>query len=86
MLQHNNAGGPEAAADRVRAKFGEELRGAIHSALDDMRANFADVTSQGPNAYAEQMMIDHPELDLITLRADAVVAVTAFHEGLFPPQ
>jgi Nucleotidyl transferase AbiEii toxin, Type IV TA system len=83
VLQHNNAGGPEAAADRVRAKFGEELTGAIRSALDDMRGNFADVTSQGPIAYAEQMLIDHPELDLTTLRADAVVAVVDFHDRLF---
>jgi len=86
VLQHNNAGGPEAAADRVRAKFGEELTGAIRSALDDMRGNFANATSQGPTAYAEQMLIDHPELDLTTLRADAVVAVADFHDRLFQPQ
>lgn len=35
------------------------------------------------SAYAEQMHLDHPDLDAATLAADAVLAVEAFHRRLF---
>jgi hypothetical protein len=50
--------------------------------LADLRANFRDTTAQGPRAYAAQMLVDHPELDEITLLADAVTAVEEFHRAL----
>jgi hypothetical protein len=52
------------------------------SALDDLRANFAVSDAQGPAAYASQFALDHPGLDAAQLRADAVVAVRAFHADL----
>ena len=46
--------------------------------------NFAAPGSQHPEAYAEQMIIDHIDLDRATLLADAVIAVETFHDRLFP--
>ena len=34
--------------------------------------------AQGPRAYAQQMAIDHPEVDRATALADAVTAVESF--------
>lgn len=78
VLLNNDAGGPPEAAAAVIRRFGDEL-GSIRTALDDLHANFADPAAQGPQAYAEQMLIDHPELDHTTLLADAVIAVETFH-------
>lgn len=81
VLLHNDAGGPEEAALAVVAKFGGEL-GAVRTALDDLLANFGTLDAQGPRAYADQMTIDHPDLDRATLLADAVLAVETFHTRL----
>jgi len=83
VLLHNEAGGPEEAAQAVRARFGGELLGATRTTLNDLVANFSEPASQGPQAYASQMMADHPELDRVTVTAEAVVAVKAFHQLLF---
>lgn len=77
VLLHNDAGGPEAAAYAVLDRFGEELA-RVRTALDDLAANFAAPDAQGPRAYAQQMAIDHPEVDRATALADAVTAVEAF--------
>jgi hypothetical protein len=82
VLLHNDAGGPAAAAAAVQARFGSELIGSIRTALDDLAANFQSPSSQGPQAYAAQMLLDHPELDEITVLADAVLAVEEFHAVL----
>jgi len=79
VLLHNDAGGPQDAARAVLDQFGDELA-RVRTALDDLLANFAAPDAQGPTAYAEQMTIDHPELDTTTLLADAVVAVETFHD------
>lgn len=84
VLLHNDQGGPIEAAARVRQCFGAELRGEVRNTLDDLDANFATVDAQGPHAYAEQMVVDHPGEDPVQLRADAVTAVQAFHSELFP--
>jgi hypothetical protein len=84
VLLHNDAGGPTAAAAAVKARFGGELVGSIRTALDDLAANFQSPDAQGPQAYAAQMLLDHPELDEATVLADAVVAVEEFTLGLFP--
>lgn len=81
VLQHNDLGGPEAAARAVLEKFGAETR-AFRSGLDDLLANFADRDAQGPRAYAGQMLIDHPKLESATLLADAVVSVRAFFDEI----
>ena len=83
VLIHNDAGGVVQAVERVREQFEEDLA-AMRSTLDDLLANFTNEADQGPRAYAEQMSIDHPELDRPTLSADAVVAIGDFHRGLFP--
>jgi len=81
VLLHNDAGGPNAAATRVRAQFDSELA-AARTALDDLAANFATPDAQGTRAYVRQMRVDHPELDLTTLTADAILAIGEFHRGL----
>jgi hypothetical protein len=81
VLQHNDIGGPQAAAKAVREKFGAETR-AFRTGLDDLLANFADRDAQGPRAYAGQMLIDHPDLERTTLLADAVVSVQAFFDEI----
>lgn len=78
VLLHNDAGGPEAAAALVLDRFGDDLAGSIRTGIDDLRANFADTTAQGPTAYADQTLLDHPDLDRGTVAADAVVAVGRF--------
>lgn len=83
VLAHNEAGGPREAAETVIAKFDDE-RSSMRTAMDDLMANFANPTVQGPTAYAQQMRIDHPELDDATLRADAVVSMQTFYRMLFP--
>lgn len=83
VLLHNDRGGPGPAAEAVRAFFGADLVGSVRTSLDDLVANFGGPRNQGPTAYAEQMLIDHPELDMATLAADAVLAVEAFHQDLF---
>lgn len=86
VLLHNDAGGPSAAAAKVRDRFADDLL-TIHTALDDLRANFEAPNAQGAQAYVRQMRIDHPELDPLSLAADAVVAVQEFHRSLrFPAQ
>lgn len=82
VLLHNDAGGPVDAAQAVLDRFPDDLT-TVRVALDDLQANFADPAAQGPQAYAAQMALDHPELDRPTILADAVVAVTAFHDHLF---
>ena len=84
VLLHNDAGGPTAAATQVRDQFADDLR-AVHTALNDLRANFEGPAAQGTLAYSAQMRIDHPELDPVILAADASVAVQEFHRSLWPP-
>jgi len=81
VLLHNDAGGTDAAAAAVRRRFPSEINGAARAALNELRANFHD--SQGPQAYAEQMLLDHPELDAPTLRADAVLGVERFYTAVY---
>lgn len=88
VLLHNNAGDSPAAAvaaaaQAVLSRFDDRLE-AMQVALNDLKANFADISSQGPRAYAEQLQIDHPEIEAQTARADAVTAVGTFHKILFP--
>lgn len=82
VLLHNDQGGVSEAAALVTGAFGDELVGGIRTALDDLHANFTDLLAQGPQAYAEQMLVDHPELDAATLLADAVTAIDQFHRAV----
>lgn len=78
VLLYNDAGGVEAAADIVLARFGSELA-SVRTALDDLRDNFADVAAQGAVAYADEMLGNHPDLEHRALLADGVTAVGEFH-------
>lgn len=77
VLLHNDQGGPEQAALRALGLFRGDID-LLRSSLGDLRANFADPRAQGPVAYAEQLLVDHPDLDGAALRADAVLAVGAW--------
>jgi len=81
VLLHNDRGGPKAAAQRVLDLFRGHI-GILRNALKDLQANFGASDAQGPSAYSEQMLVDHPELETITLRADAMLAVEAFCSAL----
>jgi hypothetical protein len=78
VLLHNDTGGPQAAAERVLEKFRADLRGGTRTSLLELRANFTNPTDQGPRAYADQMRVEHPELNRATLLTDAVLAVELF--------
>lgn len=79
VLLHNDAGGPDASAEAVIERFGT-LTGPMRTAVIELAANFSTPDDQGPRAYADQMMIDHPDFDRRNLAADAVLAVRAFRE------
>lgn len=82
VLLHNDAGGPEEAAALIRERFEDALKGEILTALKDLRANFGTLSAQGPSAYASQMLLDHPGAAEADLRADAVLALSAFYDCL----
>jgi hypothetical protein len=84
VLLHNDHGGPEDATQRVLQLFRADLP-MLRTAIGDLSANFADPRTQGPQAYADQMLIDHPDLDAATLKADAVLAVRGFCDALEHP-
>ena len=77
VLIENDAGGPNDAATAVSSLVHGDTR-SYRTALDDLRSNFADLDAQGALAYADQMLVDHPDLDEATLRADALLAVQTF--------
>lgn len=81
VLIHNDAGGPEAAARAVTTRFGAVTAG-MKTMLDDLAANFREVTDQGPRAYVGQLLLDEPDLDRRAVLADAVLAVEAFCRDL----
>ncbi len=80
VLLHNDAGGPDQAAVAVLDHHEGQLTGSIRTAHEDLRANFTSPDAQGPIAYADQLLLDHPELDRVVVLADAVVAVNRFCE------
>jgi hypothetical protein len=82
VLLHNDDGGPIAAAQRVRDRFGQALVGATHTALGELAANFTDATAQASSAYASTMSDLHPDLDADVLANDAVAAVGDFVAAL----
>lgn len=82
VLLHNDLGGPAQAADAVIATFGEDALIALRTALAELAANFANPQSQGPIAYAEQFLLNHPDYDRSQAKADAVAAVGEFCDAL----
>jgi hypothetical protein len=47
VVLHNDGGGPEAAAARVRRVFAADLLGQTATALTELMANFFDANAQG---------------------------------------
>ncbi len=82
VLLHNDLGGPAGAARAIIERFSGDLRGETLSALTDLWANFATPRDQGPSAYAEQMLLDHPGGDPMVFAGDAVVAVQLLQDRL----
>jgi hypothetical protein len=82
VLLHNDDGGPIAAAQRVRDRFGAALVGLTETALGELAANFTNVDAQGSVAYATTMVGLHPALDYDVLANDAVAAVANFIAAL----
>jgi hypothetical protein len=82
VVLHNDAGGPTAAAARVREMFAADLVGQTATAFAELAANFADSNAQGSLAYAMTMVGLHPDLDADILANDAVAGITAFIEEL----
>ena len=80
VLMFNDAGGPTAAAAAVRRVLGPDTPGSVRTALDDLADNFTNPSDQGPQAYAEQLVADHVDLDYGSLLVDAVTAVRTFHK------
>ncbi len=80
VLLHNDAGGPQIAANTVLDRFGKVSSAAV--ALADLAANFADTNSQGSSAYAEQATLDDPTLAADVAATDAVLAVNTFTRAL----
>lgn len=78
VLLHNDLGGPAVAAKLVGERFGGRV-GGIHTALRDLRANFADQNAQGCQAYVRQMRGLYPMLDSTDLAVQAVTAVEIFY-------
>ena len=81
VLLNNEHGDALTAAALVREVFGEPT-GAIRTQLQDLRANFADSSTQGTSAYVNQITLDHPEVDPSTAAADAILAVGIFADNL----
>lgn len=82
VLLHNDLGGPIPAAQAVLAKFANEEMAASRTALAELAANFADTNAQGPKAYAEQFVIEHPDYGSDAAKADSIAAVQEFCETL----
>jgi len=82
VLLHNDQGGPAAAAQQTRDRFGDDLVGSTMTAIRELQANFGDTAAQGTIAYAQTMVDLHPELDGDVLVNDAVTAVAQFVERL----
>jgi hypothetical protein len=84
VLLQNDAGGPVAAAQAVTALFAKDLA-PLETKLRELKANFATTSSQGPRAYVDQMVQDHPEVDAPGAAADAMLAVGEFLRALSEP-
>lgn len=82
VLLHNDLGGPTEAARAVVEKFDGGALKASRTAFAELAANFVDPTAQGPLAYAEQFLVDHPDYDGSQAKADAVTAIAEFCEVL----
>jgi hypothetical protein len=82
VLLHNDLGSPTAAARAVIDTFDHAALGTSKTALAELSANFKGPQSQGPVAYAEQFLLNHPDYDQSQAKADAVAAIGEFCDAL----
>jgi len=81
VLLYNDEGGIGPAVDSVNRVFPGVFEGTPGTWLRELSANFADNGSQGMEAFVDQMLLDHPQANYQTLRADAHLAVSSFAES-----
>lgn len=82
VLIHNDAGGPGPAADRVIARFGDDLP-SLHTTFREVAASFSSPADAGSAAYAHLALDSEPEADAAQLAADAHAAVNEFIRHLY---
>jgi hypothetical protein len=82
VLLHNDLGGPTQAAQAIVERFGDGAIKASKTALAELSANFSDPQAQGPVAYADQLLVDHPDYEPAQAKADAIAAVAEFCDAL----
>jgi len=81
LLHHDEISGMETDSAQTPAEVVLQRLGVpteLRSAIEDLRANFADDHSQGTEAYVSQHFINHPETDPDTAATDAQLAVEQF--------
>lgn len=82
VLQHNRAGGPEQAADRLlNGVFVDDLK-SLRATFVEVRERYAKTADSGSVGYAEQALEAQPEANAAELRADAVDVVQRFFTEL----
>lgn len=82
VLLHNRAGGPDAAAAKLRNGRLSDALPALRSTFVEVRERYIRPSDIGPMSYADQALQVDPEFDRATLRADAVDAVERFFLAL----
>ncbi|MDQ2755847.1 MAG: hypothetical protein M3Y71_04700 [Actinomycetota bacterium] len=85
LLHHDEidelgSGAMESPAEVVLRRLGPPVE--LRTALEDLRANFADDDAQGTIAYVDQHGLNHPETDAATAATDAQLTVAAFTGAL----
>jgi hypothetical protein len=82
VLLHNQAGGPEDAAQALRTGKLTSALGPLQSTFLEVRERYRATSDIGPRAYAEQAIQVDPQAPEAELRADAVDAVQRFFAAL----
>ncbi|MBA3373326.1 MAG: hypothetical protein H0T98_07395 [Euzebyaceae bacterium] len=80
VVLNNDAIGSAGAVSHV-SNLLDDLR-PFQIALMELRPAFEHVTDFGPRAYADQLLLNHPDRDLEEAKADAMVAVRRFCDRL----
>jgi hypothetical protein len=82
VLLFNEAGGPNGAADRLRANKSLPTVSDMGHVWREVGRRFERPDQFGPVEYAKQAVQANPGLEEATLRNDAVAAVTEFLKAL----
>jgi hypothetical protein len=82
VLLHNQAGGPEQAAQQLLAGALAGELPALRTTFIEVRERYTKTADAGPRAYAEQALEVEPDAEASLLRADAVDVVQRFFGAL----